>query len=105
MLLYQSEREILGFDHMAVGAELARQWRLPACLRECIEFHHEPFASDETTDAVRVVHLANSIAVLAELDSHSVSDGPAIDTRVFAKLRLGPDVIPAIVAETQDSVT
>ena len=102
---YLSEREILGFDHMAVGAELARQWRLPACLRECIEFHHEPFAGEETTDAVRVVHLANSIAVLAELDSLSVSDGPPIDTRVFSQLRLDPDVIPEIVAETQESVT
>lgn len=102
---YLSERTILGFDHMAVGAELARQWRLPACLRKCIEFHHEPFASDETTAAMLVVHLANSIAVLAELDSHNVSDAPPIDTRVFAELRLSLDVIPEVVAETQESVT
>ena len=101
---YLSERKVFGFDHMAVGAELARQWRLPVCLRECIEFHHEPFANDETTDAVLVVHLANSIAVLAELDSHDLNDAPPIDQRAFAMLRFSPDVIPETVAETRESV-
>ncbi len=101
---YLSERKVFGFDHMAVGAELARQWRLPVRLRECIEFHHEPFASDETTDAVLVIHLANSIAVLAELDSHDLNDAPPIDQRAFSMLRFGPDVIPETVAETQESV-
>jgi len=101
---YLSERKVFGFDHMAIGAELARQWRLPNRLRECIEFHHEPFDGDETTEAVLVVHLANSIAVLAELDTHSLDDAPPIDERAFAELRLSPNVIPETVAETQDSV-
>ena len=101
---YLSERQVLGFDHMAVGAELARQWRLPDSLRECIEFHHEPFADGVTTDAVRVVHLANSIAVLAELDSHDLYDAPPVDKRVIAVLGLGADAIAETVAKTQDSV-
>ncbi len=101
---YLSERKVFGFDHMAVGAELARQWRLPASLRACIEFHHEPFACDEMTDAVLIVHLANSIAVLSELDSHDLGDAPPIDERAFARLRLSPDVIEETVAQTQESV-
>lgn len=105
LLPYLSERKVLGFDHMAVGAELARQWRLPICLQKCMEFHHEPFNSDEATDAVTVVHLANSIAVLAELDSSSLSDAPSMDPRAFDQLRLRPNIIPEIVAETQESVT
>ena len=70
-----------------------------------MEFHHEPFNSDEATDAVTVVHLANSIAVLAELDSSSLSDAPSMDPRAFDQLRLRPNIIPEIVAETQESVT
>ena len=52
-----------------------------------------------------MVHLANSIAVLAELDSHSLDDAPPIDERAFAELRLSQNVIPETVAETQESVT
>lgn len=101
---YLSEREVLGFDHMAVGAELARQWRLPDNLRKCIEFHHEPFSSDEISDAVLVVHLANSIAVLAELDSQDLDDAPQIDQRALTHLRVDHKVILDTVLETQDAV-
>ncbi len=101
---YLSERKVFGFDHMAVGAELARQWRLPESLRVCIGFHHEPFTCDEITDAVLVVHIANSIAVLAELDSVNLNDAPPMDDRTFDKLGLNPDVITDIVADTRDSV-
>ena len=102
---YLSERKIFGFDHMQVGAELARQWRLPDRLLECIEYHHEPFAGDEATDAVLAVHLANSIAVLAELDSNNLDDAPPVDSRAFTELGLSPDVIPDVVAETRESVS
>ncbi len=101
---YLAERKVFGFDHAEVGAELARQWCLPDSLRACIEFHHDPFASDIAVDAVLVVHLANSIAVLAELDSLNLEDAPPIDKRTFEKLGLSTDVIPEIVAETQESV-
>ncbi len=102
---YLSERKVFGFDHMDVGAELARQWGLPDNLRKCIEFHHEPFSSDESSDAVLVVHLANSIAVLAELESHDLDNAPPIDERVFAALKITPDVIEETVEETQESVS
>lgn len=101
---YLSERKVFGFDHMAVGAELARQWHLPTSLRECIEYHHEPFACDVTSDAVLVVHIANSLAVLAELDSLDPADAPAIDERAFRDIGIGHDVIPDTVAETRDAV-
>ncbi|MGA2343280.1 MAG: HDOD domain-containing protein, partial [Steroidobacteraceae bacterium] len=34
--LFLCERELMGFDHGAVGAALARQWGLPRSLQECI---------------------------------------------------------------------
>jgi putative nucleotidyltransferase with HDIG domain len=102
---YLAERKVFGFDHAEVGAELARQWCLPDSLRACIEFHHSPFDSDISVDAVLIVHLANSIAVLAELNSLNLDDAPQIDKRTFEKLGLSPDVIPDTVAETQESVT
>lgn len=83
---YLSERKVFGFDHMTVGVELARQWGLPDCLQQCIAHHHEPYADGESPDAVKIVHIANSVAVLAELNSDNFDDAPPIDARVFADL-------------------
>lgn len=35
-----AEREVLGFDHTAVGAKLAERWRLPAEMIQAIHQHH-----------------------------------------------------------------
>jgi len=102
---YLSEREVFGFDHMMVGAELARQWRLPTTLQECIGFHHEPFTNDAVTDAVSVVHVANSLAVMTELNSLNPDDAPPIDDRALTKLKVDAKSIANIVAETRDSVS
>lgn len=104
LLPYLSERDIFGYDHMVVGAELARQWNLPSHLRLCIEFHHEPFAPDATSDAVRVVHLANSISVLAELDSTALGDASPIHESTYSNLGLTPEVVPEIISEIKESV-
>lgn len=85
---YLSEREIFGFDHMDVGASLVDHWGLPDSLRVCIAHHHEPFATDAVIDAVLVVHIANSLAVLAELDSSNFEDAAPIEPRALESLGL-----------------
>lgn len=100
---YISEREVFGYDHMAVGAEMALHWKLPQFLIDCIQWHHEPYAYEGDSPAVLVVHLANGIADLAERGSVNLEDAPGIDERVFADLRFSLDDIARVVAETQES--
>jgi HD-like signal output (HDOD) protein len=76
--LYLCEREIMGFDHAVVGGALARRWRLPTNLTECIEFHHDPGRAQNFPLDVALVHIANSVAVLAEVESTDFEDAPAI---------------------------
>lgn len=76
--LHLCERSILGFDHAAVGGALARKWRLPVSLQECIEFHHEPDRAVQHPVDVAVVHIANSLAVLTEIESDDFIDAPEI---------------------------
>lgn len=101
---YLSEREIFGFDHTHVGAALATQWNLPETLRSCIAHHHEPFAAETVTDAMLVVHIANSIAVLAELESQNFDDAPPIDDRAIAALGLDKATLLTDIAGIRDSV-
>jgi len=57
-----AESEILGFDHMAVGAYLVKTWGLPAKFWMPIQGHHhaeDPEECDEKTRCLfRVLHLA-----------------------------------------------
>ncbi|MFV2060100.1 MAG: HDOD domain-containing protein [Gammaproteobacteria bacterium] len=60
--LYQSEREVIGFDHAEVGGRLAKQWQLPNNLVECVMYHHEPERAKEYPDEVLLVYIANKVA-------------------------------------------
>jgi putative nucleotidyltransferase with HDIG domain len=61
-LLADTEREILGFTHMDVGAELLRKWKLPDGLIAVAEAHHNPFhAGDYQFDAA-LIHTAIALA-------------------------------------------
>jgi putative nucleotidyltransferase with HDIG domain len=86
--LHVCEREVVGFDHAAVGGALARRWRLPASLQECIEFHHEPGRARAHPLDVAVVHVANSLAVLAEIESDDYADAPEIQGIAWELTRL-----------------
>ncbi len=101
---YLSEREVFGFDHMDVGASLAEQWDLPETLRASIAHHHEPFDNDAVIDTTLVVHVANSVAVLAELDSRDFADAPPIDDRVLAELKLEKDILLEQIPDVRESV-
>ena len=39
---YQTERDLIGFDHTQVGIALAEQWKLPTGLEQAIGGHHPP---------------------------------------------------------------
>ncbi len=78
--IHEAEHEIMGFDHTDVGLELARQWNLPKSLQEVIKYHHNPSAADKFQTEVAIVHLANSLACLLELDSDDENVAPATDS-------------------------
>ncbi len=101
--LYLCERDVLGFDHGAVGVALARNWGLPLALQECIEFHHEPERAKAHPVAVATVHIANSVAVLAELGSSDLEEAPAISAAALRALRMTPDEVIEMASQTQSA--
>ena len=89
--LHLCERELLGFDHAVVGGALARRWQLPANLVECIAWHHEPERAESHALEVAIVHIANSVAVLAEVESEELTDAPAIQPIAWQVTGLHPE--------------
>lgn len=101
--LYLCEREVMGFDHGAVGVALARNWGLPRSLQECIEFHHEPHRAQAHPIDVAIVHIANSVAVLAEIGSTDLGDAPAISPHALRAAKLDSASVRETVLKTLES--
>lgn len=69
-----AEREVFGIEHAAVGAELARRWRLPADIGDAIVGHH---ASDDDPPASEMgdaVHIAEVLSHALELGIDRCAD-------------------------------
>jgi HD-like signal output (HDOD) protein len=101
--LFLCERELLGFDHGAVGLALGRNWGMPRSLQECIEFHHEPQRAQAHALEVATVHVANSVAVLAEIGSSDLADAPPISAAALRTVNMNADGVREIAMQTQKS--
>jgi len=102
--LYLCERELIGFDHAAVGGALARRWHLPAALAESIEFHHEPARAQRHPLDVAIVHIANSLAALIEIDSLEYEDAAPIAPVAWEVTGLKREDVLGLVADTRSAV-
>ena len=102
--LSEAEQRVLGFDHAQVGAELIRQWQLPQSLYECVAFHHQPAAADVFRFEAAIVHLANTLAVMAELDTTDFEEGevPLLDPQVWEITGLDKDVVEPTIAVVKE---
>lgn len=94
--LYNYENEVLGFNHMQLGAAIAERWRLPDNLIECIAYHHVPTSATKFPLNVAIVHIANSLATLTELESNCIDDAPAIHPATWQITNLNPEISIAI---------
>jgi len=99
------EREILGFDHAEVGEELAKRWLLPSSLRECIAYHHEPERAEQHPTEVAIIHIANSIALLAARKTENLDKAPQISDSAWKLTGLDKDIIPATMASAQAQIS
>ena len=103
--LYQAEQQTMGFDHAQLGGELARQWKLPPMLEECIAFHHETESAKRYPRETALVHIANILAQMAEVQTLDTDDVAPINPQAWKIIGLSAtDVIEATVRETQAEI-
>lgn len=104
--VHEAEQRVIGFDHAEVGGELARQWKLPRLLEECIAFHHAPQEAKQFPREVGIVHIANALAVMAELDTLTHEDVSPIDAYAWQITGLDEgDTLEPVVREVQAAIT
>ncbi|MCC6207616.1 MAG: HDOD domain-containing protein [Gammaproteobacteria bacterium] len=99
--LHHAEQKVLGFDHAQVGAALLRRWNFPTLLVECTEFHHDPAQARQFPVEAAIVHIANSIAQLAEVDSVQEDDALLTDPAAWKTAGIDKDIIEPAVRAAQ----
>jgi HD-like signal output (HDOD) protein len=60
----EAEKQILGFDHAEIAAEICTHWKFPESLTQAIQYHHHPSRS-QGVEMAFILHLADYIAVLS----------------------------------------
>ena len=95
-LLYEAERERLGFTHAVVGGVLLQTWKLPTSLEEIVMYHHNPKAATRFPVETAVVHLADIIAHAMDLGSSGEVFVPPLDSEAWERLNLSPSVLGSI---------
>jgi len=68
-VVFEVEREVLGFDHGPVGAALLTFWKLPPTLAEVVKNHHNPLEATDFPTETAILNLANIFAKSMELGS------------------------------------
>lgn len=101
----EAENQVIGFDHSAVGGALARQWNLPSVLQECIACHHDPAKAEKHPREAALIHIANTLAQLAEVDSLELDDAPLIDPVAWEITGLDAEVVEPVVRAAQQEFT
>jgi putative nucleotidyltransferase with HDIG domain len=104
--IFEAERQTMGFDHAQVGAELAHQWNLPSMLTECIGCHHSIGEAQDYPREVALVHLANILAQMAEIDTLDLGDvSPADpDSWSIGGIDSGANIVEEVVREAQEEI-
>jgi HD-like signal output (HDOD) protein len=100
--LHLAEQRIFGFDHAQVGGALLRQWNFPPLLIECAEFHHAPLLARQFPLEAAHMHIASSLAELAEVDSVQEEDALATEPDAWKLTGLGKDAIEPAVRAAQE---
>lgn len=97
--MHEAEQSIFGFNHMDVGFKLAENWKLPPYISYCLGFHHFPEKAPDFKQEVSIVHIANSIAVMAELNSDDPELAPEINDFALQQTGLEPTVFANIIED------
>ncbi|PUB80946.1 MAG: phosphohydrolase, partial [gamma proteobacterium symbiont of Ctena orbiculata] len=98
-ILAEVEQQVLGFNHMDVGAALMKSWHLPESLISVAKNHHRPTHATEAKIDVAIVHIALAIA-RGEMSGLSMEEMLwAIEPYVWDATGLNPDNVSPHIDE------
>ncbi len=95
------ERQVFGFDHCELGADIAGDWRFPVAIQTAIRLHPHPSdePADELTDLVHAAWVISSVA----LSDDDLVIKPAVMRRLQLETPDGEAILSKASQAAQDS--
>lgn len=103
LLLRDAEKQILGYDHQQIAAELLQSWSYPPVLVQAVAFHHSPAQSVAKLEAA-VVHIADHLVSAMGIGSSGEQFIPPLDDRAWNVLGLSPEALPKIIEAVDEQI-
>ncbi len=100
-LLHDAEREIMGYDHAAVGGALLRAWKLPESLEKAVAFHHSPSSATRYLAEAAIVHFADIIANALQIGSSGEFFVQPLNAAAWEVIGLPVSIISSIVNQIE----
>jgi putative nucleotidyltransferase with HDIG domain len=99
MPLNIAEREVFGFDHGEVGAELMNAWNLPEGFIETTRHHHQPSTAERYRLETASIHLADVISGMAHNTASGTDQPPALEPGAWEMTGLSIDIVEPVTSE------
>ena len=100
-LLYEVEKESIGFHHGAIGQMLLTTWKLPKAQVEAVGHHHAPDRAVHYPLETAVTHVADWIANAMHLGTSGERFAPPLNPRAWERLEIAETSLPSIVEHTE----
>jgi len=97
------ERQILGFDHAALGGALLHKWEFPANLETMVCEHHA-LRDGAERDAAAVIHLADIVANAMAWGGSGSRYAPPLDLGAWDRLGLAAGALSALLPGMEASL-
>ena len=101
-LLFEVEKERLGFNHADIGRLLLQTWKLPKAQVEAVGYHHVPHVAQHYPLDAAVVHVADVIANAFQCGTSGERYVPRFNAEAWQRLELSESQLSSIVAYTDE---
>jgi putative nucleotidyltransferase with HDIG domain len=99
---YKAEKQILGFNHTEVAAELCKRWKFPKAVTRAIRHHH--LNPDPNDDLAFILYAANNLTRIDGNGKGNDSLPDSIVDMVIELLALDEDALSRIMRDVNKSV-
>ncbi|OAJ71773.1 hypothetical protein A7976_09875 [Methylobacillus sp. MM3] len=97
----EAERNLIGYDHAALGGELAQRWKFPQAIRDAIRLHHSPPDASGRSNLSDVVYIANLFAHALDQGKIREQKFAMLSAEAYDRLTLDQSEWPALAQAAQ----
>lgn len=104
--LNESEVEVLGYDHGAIGKRLGDSWNLPKPIVASIAYHHDFDRNifPEHEQLVAIINLSDTLVRLKKIGDSGNYGKSLVSLKVMNMLKLTKEQIPSIMKEFDEEI-